>query len=83
MKFYPVTPDELKRGRMHPPKSLLKKLEAFINSGEQIVRVEDDRFNNNNDLRRSIQHCIENNGLPIHVFMKYGKTYIEREDGLT
>lgn len=79
MNFYHVTAEEL-GGKSHkPPICLVNELEEFIKSSKEIARVEDNRYNNNNDLRRAIQYCIEANNLPLHVFMKYGKTYIERE----
>lgn len=80
MKFYPVTKKDL----IHTSKNshcseLYTDLLKFINSNDQLCRVEDDYYNNNNDLRRAIQSVIEVKNLPIHVFMKSGMTYIEKE----
>lgn len=80
MLFYDVDPQELKRrSKGTNPNPVLNALREFILSGKHMARVSDDYYNNNNDLRRAIQQCIEDNHLPIHVFMKYGRTYIERE----
>lgn len=80
MTFTKVTKDQIKdnkrnkRGRHN----LYNDLMDFLRSRYKYAKVEDDYFNNNNDLRRAIQYCIEFNNLPIAVFMKNGITYIER-----
>lgn len=80
MIFTKVTKDEIrnnkrnKRGKNY----LYDDLVRFIKSKYKYAVVEDDYYNNNNDLRRAIQTCIENHDLPIAVFMKNGITYVER-----
>lgn len=80
MKFYPVTNEDLvKAGKHNHAADILRDLKWFIKSPNTFCRVEDPYYNNNNDLRRAIQSVIECNDLPIHVFMKHGNTYIEKE----
>ena len=80
MKFYPVTNKDL----MRQPKrrrrdTVYMALLEFMNSNYTFCRVEDPHYNNNNDLRRAIQSVIDTKNLPIHVFMKHGDTYVEKE----
>lgn len=82
MKFTEVTKDQIKEGRVKKEKrkqnELKNDLIEFLGTKYEYAIVEDDYYNNNNDLRRAIQHCVETNDLPIAVFMKNGITYIER-----
>ena len=61
-------------------KEMKNNLSYFISTGYKYAEVIDNEnhYNNNNDLRRAIQDCINRNNLPIRVFMWRGKTYIER-----
>lgn len=61
-------------------KELKNDLLKFLDTGFQYAEVKDDEghYNNNNDLRRAIQTCIQYNNLPIIVFMYSGRTYVER-----
>lgn len=80
MKFYPVTKGELiKQSKNNHSHEIYMALLKFMDSGYTFCRVEDDYYNNNNDLRRAIQSVIEVKNMPIHVFMKAGNTYIEKE----
>ena len=58
----------------------MEDLHDFLATGYQYAEVVDAEhfYNNNNDLRRAIQMCIETHNLPIFVFMYAGKTYVER-----
>lgn len=80
MIFTRVTKDQIKNNRKERRKEhdLYKDLINFLKSRYKYAEVEDDYYNNNNDLRRAIQHYIESHDLPIAVFMKNGITYIER-----
>ena len=59
-------------------KKIKTDLEKFLKTGYQYAIVNDTFYNNNNDLRRAIQSCIEYNDMPIAVFMYGGITYVER-----
>lgn len=80
MKFYPVTKKDL----MRPSKNRYRDevymaLLEFMDSDYTFCRVEDPHYNNNNDLRRAIQSVIDIKNMPIHVFMKHGNTFVEKE----
>lgn len=82
MTFYEVKPQELVRdSKLKNSDSVKSDLIQFINSDKELARVEDEAnfYNNNNDLRRAIQYCIEHYNMPIHVFMKYEKVYVQKE----
>lgn len=82
MKFIKATRetilDNAKRKSLN--KELKNDLLEFLATGYEYAEVKDDehRYNNNNDLRRAIQSCIEYNDLPIAVFMFQGITYVQR-----
>jgi hypothetical protein len=79
MKFIEVTKEDIiKKNRKSKNKELREELEGFIAAGYQYAKVSDRHYNNNNDLRRAIQSCIEYHDLPIAVFMYNGITYVER-----
>lgn len=80
MTFTKVTKKEIGENQKNRYKqhNLYKDLLRFLKSRYKYARVEDSYYNNNNDLRRAIQYCIEFNNMPITVFMKDGITYIER-----
>lgn len=80
MTFTKVTKEEIKNSKRERRyrTDLRYDLVDFLKSGYKYAKVEDDYYNNNNDLRRAIQHYIEAHNLPIAVFMKNGITYIER-----
>lgn len=80
MTFTKVTKDQIKNnhGGKRRRHDLYDDLMRFLKSKYKYAEVRDDYYNNNNDLRRAIQHYIEFNDLPIAVFMKNGITYIER-----
>lgn len=80
MTFTKVTKKEIGENQKNRYKqhNLHEDLLRFLKSKYKYARVEDSYYNNNNDLRRAIQYCIEFNNMPIAVFMKDGITYIER-----
>ena len=80
MTFTKVTKDQIRDNKRNKRErhNLYNDLMDFLRSRYKYAKVEDDYCNNNNDLRRAIQYCIECNDLPIAVFMKNGITYIER-----
>lgn len=79
MTFKEVKKEDIKN---KPNKGKNKKikddLEKFLKTSYQYAIVNDTFYNNNNDLRRAIQNCIECHDLPIAVFMHNGITYVER-----
>lgn len=86
MKFTKTTKEAiLKKNEKRTYNYWLKNdLLEFLATGYEYAQVEDDHYNNNNDLRRAIQSCIEYNDLPIAVFMYRGITYVQRlSEGLT
>lgn len=82
MRFIEVTKKQiLEKKKKNTRNSWLKNdLLEFLATGYEYAEVKDDDgyYNNNNDLRRAIQSCIEYNDLPIAVFMYQGITYIQR-----
>lgn len=80
MTFTEVTKDQIRNNKRERGEqtNLRNDLIDFLKSGYKYAAVEDDYYNNNNDLRHAIQHYIEAYNLPIAVFMKNGITYIER-----
>lgn len=80
MTFTKVTKDQIKNNQRSKRRrhDLYDDLMSFLKSKYKYAEVRDDYYNNNNDLRRAIQYCIELNDLPIAVFMRNGITYIER-----
>lgn len=79
MTFTKITKDQIGNNQRekHERTNLKNDLTNFLKSRCKYAEVEDNHYNNNNDLRRAIQYCIESNDLPIAVFMKNGITYIE------
>lgn len=79
MTFTKITKDQIKNNQKekHKQTDLKNDLTDFLKSRYKYAKVEDSYYNNNNDLRRAIQYCIELNNMPIVVFMKNGITYIE------
>lgn len=79
MTFTEITKENIvKKNKKGKNKELKEELEKFIATGYQYAVVHDDFYNNNNDLRRAIQGCIEYHDMPIAVFMHDGITYVER-----
>ena len=79
MKFTEVTREDIiNKPRKAKSKETKENLEKFLSTGYQYAKVSDNHYNNNNDLRRAIQSCIENYDLPIAIFMRDGITYVER-----
>ncbi len=80
MKFTETTQEEIfATANKRPYKNLKDDLDKFLATGYRYAKVEDTEghYNNNNDLRRAIQACINLNNLPIVVFMYKGLTYVE------
>lgn len=82
MRFIEVTKEQIleEKGRNAYNRELKLDLLEFLATGYEYAEVRDDQhhYNNNNDLRRVIQGCIEYNDLPITVFMHKGVTYVQR-----
>jgi hypothetical protein len=79
MKFIEVTKNDIvKKKKKRRNEDLKAELENFLKTGYQYAKVKDNYYNNNNDLRRAIQNCIEYHDMPIAVFMYSGITYVER-----
>lgn len=81
MKFTQVTLETIRKmdeKERRERGSVKQALLEFIASGYDYAKVEDEWYNNNNDLRRAIQSCIEINELPLMVFMRNGITYVGR-----
>lgn len=58
-------------------------INKFVKSGFVCARVVDDefRFNNNGDLRRTLQRVIEVEDMNLKVFMLNGSVYLRRKNG--
>lgn len=82
MKFTKTTKEAIleKNEKKIYNREIKQDLLEFLATGYEYAQVEDDHYNNNNDLRRAIQSCIEYNDLPIAVFMHQGITYVQRLD---
>ena len=79
MTFTAVTKEDIiNKPRKGKNTEITENLEKFLSTGYQYAKVSDDYYNNNNDLRRAIQGCIEYHDMPIAVFMYGGITYVER-----
>ena len=82
MRFEETTKEEILSGKEERTynRELKNDLLEFLATGYQYAKVidTDGHYNNNNDLRRVIQGCIEYNDLPIMVFMHKGVTYVQR-----
>lgn len=81
MKFTEVTLEDIRKmdeKERRERGSVKQALLEFIASGYDYAKAEDEWYNNNNDLRRAIQSCIEINELPLMVFMRNGITYVGR-----
>lgn len=82
MKFVETTKESILAGKVRKEKNtkLEEELNKFLASKADCALVidEEGHYNNNNDLRRAIQTCINLNNLPLIVFMFQGNTYVER-----
>lgn len=81
MEYYPMNRDDLPEGvRSSNKKEVYKTLLEIMKTNISLCRVEDDYYYNHNDLRRAIQSVIKVYDLPLRVFMRCGKVYVEKED---
>lgn len=73
--------DELKKEKKERNKDLKKFIEKFLDSGIYCVEVNDDEriYNNNNDLRNVLHHCIKAEQFDVKVFMLNGNVYLRRK----
>lgn len=79
MTFTEITKEDIiNKPNKGKNKKIKADLEKFLKTDYQYAIVHDNFYNNNNDLRRAIQSCIEYHDLPIAVFMHDGITYVER-----
>ena len=73
MKFVETTKEAILavKARKEKNTKLKEELRKFLESGVDCALVidEEGHYNNNNDLRRAIQTCINLNNLPLIVFM--------------
>lgn len=80
MYFVSIDFSELNRKKNRNREKTEEFVKSFLSSNEYLVKVIDDcgDFNNNNDMRRTIQSCIERNGYNLKVFMSSGVVFLRR-----